>query len=219
MLLHRGNPESVQQHWRMWVNKSRQLTKTVDITKIKHSKTKPWAHFMDNSAKPIISFSFGEKGAPHHIINQRPYTNHFVSTGHVRRTCLTSPLYILKIKCWIIICFCIALKHFTYLFTFSFIKVSPRSRAGVLALGTRTRSTRVLNFLYLYCTRTREFQIHSTRTCTRSHGQVLRYSYEYWHEYWYSMVHLRCKGENHHSCEINSMTYHKGKVLNWFILL
>ena len=90
-------------------------------------------------------------------------------------------------------------------------------RAGVL--GTRTRSTRVLNFLYLYCTRTREFQSHSTRTCTRTNGQVLRYSYEYWHEYWNSMVHLRCKGENHHSCEINSMTYHKGKVLNWFILL
>ena len=66
-------------------------------------------------------------------------------------------------------------------------------------------------------TRTREFEGHSTRTRTR--GQVLRYSYEYWHEYWYSMVHLRCKGENHHTCEINSMTYHKGKVPNWFVLL
>ena len=46
----------------------------------------------------------------------------------------------------------------------------------------------VLNFWYSYCTRTRELQSNSTRTCTR--GQVLRYSYEYWHEYWYSMVHL-----------------------------
>ena len=62
--------------------------------------------------------------------------------------------------------------------------------------GTRTRSTRVLNFWYSYCTRTREFQSDNTRTCTR--GQVLRYSYEYWHEYWYSMIHLWCKCENHH---------------------
>ena len=68
-------------------------------------------------------------------------------------------------------------------------------------------------------TRTREFQIDSIRTCTRTHGQVLRYSYEYWHEYWYSMVHLECKGENHHTCEIDSLTYHKRKVPNWFILL
>ena len=68
---------------------------------------------------------------------------------------------------------------------------------------------------WISCTRTREFQSHSTRT----RGQVLRYSYEYWHEYWYSMVHLRCKGENHHTFEINSMTYHKGKVPNWFHLL
>ena len=45
------------------------------------------------------------------------------------------------------------------------------SRAGVLVLGTRTRSTRVLNFLYSYCTRTHELQSNSTRTCTR--GQVL----------------------------------------------
>ena len=91
------------------------------------------------------------------------------------------------------------------------------SRAGVLVLGTRTHSTRVLNFWYSYCTRTREFQSHSTRICTRTRGQVLRYSYEYWHEYWYSMVHLRCKGVNHQTCEINSMTYHKGKVPNWLI--
>ena len=77
--------------------------------------------------------------------------------------------------------------------------------------GTRTRSTRVLNFWYSYCTLTRELQSDSTRTCTRTRGQVLRYSCKYWHEYWYSMVHLRCKGENHHICEINSMTYHTGK--------
>ena len=32
-------------------------------------------------------------------------------------------------------------------------------------------------------TRTHEFQSHSTRTCTRTRGQVLGYSYEYWHEY------------------------------------
>ena len=57
------------------------------------------------------------------------------------------------------------------------------------------------------------FQSHSTRTCT--HGQVLRYSYEYWHEYWYSMVHLWCKGEKH-TFEINSMTYHKGNVHTFF---
>ena len=75
----------------------------------------------------------------------------------------------------------------------------------------------VLLFWYSYCTRTHEFQSHSTRTCTRT--QVLGYSYEYWHEYWYSMVHLHCKGENHHIFEINSMTYHKGKVPNWFNLL
>ena len=82
-------------------------------------------------------------------------------------------------------------------------------RAGVLVFGTRTHSTRVLNFWYSHCTNTREFQNDSTRTCTS--WQVLRYSYEYWHEYWYSMVHLQCKCENHHTCEINSMTYHKGK--------
>ena len=52
-------------------------------------------------------------------------------------------------------------------------------------------------------TRTREFESHSTRTCTRTRGQVLRYSYE-------------GKGENHHTCEINSMTYQKGKVPNLF---
>ena len=95
----------------------------------------------------------------------------------------------------------------------------PSARAGVLVLSTRTRSTRVLNFWYSYFTRTREFQIDSIRTCTRTHGQVLRYSYEYWHEYWYSMVHLWCKGENHHTCEIDSLTYHKRKVPNLFILL
>ena len=59
----------------------------------------------------------------------------------------------------------------------------------------------------------------STHTCTHTCGQVLRYSYEYWHEYWYSMVHLWCKCGNHHTCEISSLTYHKGKVQNWFILL
>ena len=37
----------------------------------------------------------------------------------------------------------------------------------------------------------------------------------------HALVHMRCKGEKHHTCtcEINSMTYHKGKVPNWFILL
>ena len=35
---------------------------------------------------------------------------------------------------------------------------------------------------------------------------------------WY-IRHLRCKGENHHTCEINSLIYHKGKIPNWFILL
>ena len=44
-------------------------------------------------------------------------------------------------------------------------------------------------------TRIREFESRSNCTCTRTRGQVLRYSYEYWHEYWYSMVHLRCKGD------------------------
>ena len=66
--------------------------------------------------------------------------------------------------------------------------ITEPDRAGVLVLGTR--STRVLNFWYSYCTRTRELQSNSTRTCTCTCGQVLRYSYEYWHEYWYSMVHL-----------------------------
>ena len=92
-------------------------------------------------------------------------------------------------------------------------------RAGVLVLGTHTRSTRVLNFWYSYFTRTREFQSNSTRSCTRTRGQVLRYLYEYWHKYWYSMVHLQCKDENHNTYEINSLTCHKGKVTNWFILL
>ena len=41
-------------------------------------------------------------------------------------------------------------------------------RAGVLVFSTRTRSTRVLNFWYSYCTR--EFQSHSTRTCTHNRG-------------------------------------------------
>ena len=89
-------------------------------------------------------------------------------------------------------------------------------RAGVLVLSTPTRSTRVLNFWYSYCTRTREFQSHSTHTCTRGQVQVLRYWYEYWHKYWYSMVHLWCKGEKHHTFEIKSMTYHKGKVHTFF---
>ena len=30
----------------------------------------------------------------------------------------------------------------------------------------------------------------------------------------YSVVYLWCKGENHYTCEINSMTYHKWKVPN-----
>ena len=50
--------------------------------------------------------------------------------------------------------------------------------------GTRTRSTWVLNFWYSYCTHTREFQSNSTRT----REQVLRYSYEYWHKYWYYLL-------------------------------
>ena len=81
------------------------------------------------------------------------------------------------------------------------------NRAGVLVLGTRTHSTRVLNFWYSYCTRTCEFQSNNTCTCTRR--QVLRYSYEYWHEYWYSMVHLWCKGENHHTWnkQLNNLIY------------
>ena len=98
----------------------------------------------------------------------------------------------------------------------------PSSRTGVLVLGTRTRSTRVLNFWYSYCTRTHELQSNSTRTCTRTRGQVLRYSYEYWHEYWYSMVHLMIcdvRVKKHHTCQINNLTYHEGKFPNWFILL
>ena len=97
--------------------------------------------------------------------------------------------------------------------------LNPGTRAVVLVLGTRTRSTRVLNFWYSYCTRTCEFQSNNTRTCTRIRGQVLRYSYEYWHQYWYSMIHLWCNCENHHICEINSLTYCEGKGPNWFILL
>ena len=85
------------------------------------------------------------------------------------------------------------------------------TRAGVLVLGTCTRSTRVLNFWYSYFTRTREIQSNSTRTCTRTHGQVLRFSYEYWHEYWYPMLHLRWNYENPHTCGVNSLTYLKGK--------
>ena len=88
--------------------------------------------------------------------------------------------------------------------------------------GTRTRSARVLNFLYSYCTCTRELQSNSTRTCTCTRGQVLMYSYEYWHEYWYSMVHLMIcdvRVKKHHTCQINSLTYHEGKFSNWFILL
>ena len=45
--------------------------------------------------------------------------------------------------------------------------------------------------------RTREFQINTTHTCTRTHGQVFRYSHECWH----FTVHLRYKGENHHTCK------------------
>ena len=58
--------------------------------------------------------------------------------------------------------------------------------------------------LYLYV---HEFQSNCTRTCTRTRGQVLRYSYEYWPEYWYSMVHLRHTDENHHTREIYSLTF------------
>ena len=35
---------------------------------------------------------------------------------------------------------------------------------------------------------------------------------------WY-ICDVRCKSENHHTCEINSLTYPKEKVPNWFILL
>ena len=85
------------------------------------------------------------------------------------------------------------------------------ARAGILVLCTHTR--------YSYFTRTNEFQSNST--CTRTCEQVLRYSYSYWHEYWYSMVHLQCKGENYHTCEINSLTYHKGKSskLIYFVMI
>ena len=98
---------------------------------------------------------------------------------------------------------------------------SPNSsfiRAGVLVLGNRARSTQVLNFWYSYFTRTCEFHIILVLV-TRTRGQVPRYTYEYWHAYWYSMVHLRCKGENNNACEINSLTCHKGKVPNWIIFL
>ena len=87
------------------------------------------------------------------------------------------------------------------------------TRAGVLVLGTRTRSTRVLNFCYSYCTRTREFQSDSTHTCTRTRTTSTRTSTE---NLWY-ICDVRVKTIN--TCEINSMTYHKGKVPNWFILL
>ena len=69
--------------------------------------------------------------------------------------------------------------------------------------GTRSRSTWVLNFWYSCFTHTHEFQ----STCTRTRGQVLRYLYKYWHEYWYSMVHLQCMGENHYTCETNCLFY------------
>ena len=87
-------------------------------------------------------------------------------------------------------------------------------RAGILVLGTCTRSTRVLNFWYSSFTRTREFQSNSTFPRTRA--QVLRYSNEYWHECLYSMVHLRCKGENHHACEINSLTLFCNDLNIWY---
>ena len=80
--------------------------------------------------------------------------------------------------------------------------------------GTCTRYSST-EFLVLVLYSYSWVQSNSTHACTRTHGQVLRYSYEYW----YSMAHLRCKGENHHTCEINSMTYQKRKVPNWFILL
>ena len=66
-------------------------------------------------------------------------------------------------------------------------------RAGVLLLSTHTRSTRVRNFWYSYFTRTDEFQSNCTHTYTRTRRQVFRYSYEYWPEYWYYVIHLRLK--------------------------
>ena len=87
-------------------------------------------------------------------------------------------------------------------------------RAGVLVL--------VLSVLeyWISCTRTVLILV-SSKVIVLVLVLVLmgKYSYEYWQEYWYFMVHLQRKCENHHTCEINSMTYYKGKVPNWFIWL
>ena len=148
-----------------------------------------------------------------------PITHRFVCSPHysdvcalpITHICVWSPHYSHMCVLFPITHRCVWSLHYSHMCVLSTLL----SRAGVLVLSIRTHSTRVLNFLYSYCTRTREFQSHSTRT----RGQVLRYSYEYWHKYWYSKVHLRYKGENHHTFEINSITYHKGKVPNWFNLL
>ena len=87
-------------------------------------------------------------------------------------------------------------------------------RAGVLVLA-------VLEY-WIYCTctvlvlmRTKVIVLvlvlvlvdkySGTRTSTGMSTDIL----------WY----ISCKGKNHHTCEINSLTYHEGKVPNWFILL
>ena len=85
--------------------------------------------------------------------------------------------------------------------------------------GTCICSTQVLNFFYSFFTHTHEFQSNCTRTCTHTRGQVLGYFYGHWPEYWYSMGHWKYKDENHHTCETNSLTFDKGIVPNWFILL
>ena len=53
-------------------------------------------------------------------------------------------------------------------------------RAGVLILGTRTRSTRELNFCYSYFTHTREFQSNNTRTCSKLIYFVIIWIYDTW---------------------------------------
>ena len=91
-----------------------------------------------------------------------------------------------------------------------FTQLAVQIRLQYHLIRTADRSTRVLNFWYSYCTHTRELQSNSTRICTHTHGQVLRYSYEYWHEYWYSMVHVMIcdvRVKKHHTCQINSLTY------------
>ena len=90
-----------------------------------------------------------------------------------------------------------------------------------VVLSTHTRRTWVLNFWYSYFTRTREFQRNSTHTCTRTWGQILRHSSTSLciDILWYISCIWDYKDGNHHTCEINSLTFHKGKVPNWFILL